>query len=120
MPRGDRTGPTGAGAMTGRGLGYCAGYPVPRYAAAGYGCGRGAGGYGGGRGFRHRYYATGVPGWGRAMPAPAYPPPAGYAAPAPPAPREEATALRAESEYLATALDEIKARLAELESGNDE
>ena len=26
MPRGDRTGPTGKGAMTGRGLGFCTGF----------------------------------------------------------------------------------------------
>ena len=31
MPRGDRTGPWGAGPMTGRAAGYCAGYPVPGY-----------------------------------------------------------------------------------------
>ncbi len=33
MPRGDRTGPAGYGAMTGRGMGYCAGYPHPGYVA---------------------------------------------------------------------------------------
>ena len=32
MPRGDRTGPWGAGPMTGRAAGYCAGYPAPGYA----------------------------------------------------------------------------------------
>lgn len=31
MPGGDRTGPAGAGPMTGRAAGYCAGYPVPVY-----------------------------------------------------------------------------------------
>ncbi|MCK4510615.1 DUF5320 domain-containing protein, partial [bacterium] len=35
MPRGDRSGPGGAGPMTGRGLGYCAGYPAPGYMADG-------------------------------------------------------------------------------------
>jgi hypothetical protein len=29
MPRGDGTGPMGMGAMTGRGMGFCAGYVVP-------------------------------------------------------------------------------------------
>ena len=29
MPRGDRTGPGGLGAGTGRGAGYCMGYDVP-------------------------------------------------------------------------------------------
>ena len=31
MPRGDGTGPMGLGPMTGRGVGYCAGYSVPGY-----------------------------------------------------------------------------------------
>ncbi|MDI3534182.1 MAG: hypothetical protein PWQ82_547 [Thermosediminibacterales bacterium] len=31
MPRGDGTGPRGLGPMTGRGMGYCAGFPVPGY-----------------------------------------------------------------------------------------
>lgn len=29
MPRGDGTGPLGSGPRTGRGAGYCAGYPMP-------------------------------------------------------------------------------------------
>ena len=32
MPRGDRTGPSGLGPMTGRGAGDCAGYSIPGYA----------------------------------------------------------------------------------------
>jgi hypothetical protein len=52
MPRGDRTGPMGIGPMTGRGAGYCAGYPVPGYANP---LVPGRGGRGGGRG------------WGRGM-----------------------------------------------------
>ncbi len=31
MPAGDKTGPEGKGAMTGRGAGYCAGYDQPGY-----------------------------------------------------------------------------------------
>ena len=52
MPRGDRTGPWGAGPMTGRAAGYCAGYPVPGYMnpPVGYG-----------RGWRHGHGR----GWGR-------------------------------------------------------
>lgn len=56
MPAGDRRGPDGLGPMTGRGAGYCAGYPVPGYenpgAGRGFGGGRGRGGWGRG-------------GWGR-------------------------------------------------------
>lgn len=51
MPRGDRTGPAGAGPMTGRGMGFCAGYHQPGY-ATGSGFGRGTG-----RGFRNRRFA---------------------------------------------------------------
>ena len=56
MPRGDRTGPWGAGPMTGRGAGYCAGYSVPGYTNPVGGYGRGWG-RGRGRGFGR--------GWGR-------------------------------------------------------
>ncbi|MEO0085646.1 MAG: DUF5320 domain-containing protein [candidate division WOR-3 bacterium] len=52
MPRGDRTGPAGFGPMTGRGLGYCAGFPNPGYMAGGGWFGRGRGrGFGRGRGW---------------------------------------------------------------------
>lgn len=78
MPRGDRTGPVGLGPMTGRALGYCAGYDVPGYAnpvGVGYGMGFGKGR---GFGYRHRYYATGFPRWSRFRPywmhPPLYPP----------------------------------------------
>jgi len=54
MPGGDGTGPLGLGSMTGRGLGYCAGYSMPGYTVfpgRGRGMGRGWG-RGFGRGFR--------------------------------------------------------------------
>ncbi|HNR33506.1 MAG TPA: DUF5320 domain-containing protein, partial [Candidatus Hydrogenedentes bacterium] len=70
MPGGDRTGPLGAGPMTGRGAGRCAGFDMPGYAnpvpgRGFWGRGFGRGGGGGGRGWRHWYYATGLPGWMR-------------------------------------------------------
>lgn len=37
MPFGDATGPAGFGPMTGRGAGYCAGYPVPGHLNRGIG-----------------------------------------------------------------------------------
>ena len=58
MPRGDKTGPWGAGSMTGRAAGYCAGYPVPGYVNQPYGYGRGMR-RGRGRGFGR--------GWGRGL-----------------------------------------------------
>lgn len=70
MPRGDGTGPEGLGPMTGRGAGYCAGFPVPGYRnPVGYwggGFRRWPGRWlGFGRGWRRMYYATGLPGWAR-------------------------------------------------------
>jgi hypothetical protein len=46
MPRGDGTGPSGLGPMTGRRVGFCAGFRVPGYLnfvgrGSGLGCGRG-------------------------------------------------------------------------------
>jgi hypothetical protein len=65
MPWGDRTGPAGLGPMTGRGAGYCAGYPVPGFAnpwVPAWG-GRGRGWGGRGRGFWGRGWR--LWGWGR-------------------------------------------------------
>lgn len=118
MPSGDRTGPLGSGPMTGRGLGICAGYGVPGYANnfIGFGRGRGGGfgrglGMGGGRGWRHQYYATGLPGWARGC-APAYPPSAGY----PDVTAEaELANLQKQAQYLKDTLREIEERLSELQ-----
>jgi hypothetical protein len=55
MPRGDRTGPLGEGPMTGRQLGYGAGYDSPGYTkGSGWGAGRGF--FGRGRGFFGRRF----------------------------------------------------------------
>lgn len=108
MPRGDRTGPWGMGPMTGRGAGYCAGYAVPGYMNAGPGPGFGLG-WGGG--WRHRFYATGLPGWARFGCAPAW----GYGPPAPPTPEQEADELKAQAEWLQEQLDAIHRRIEEIE-----
>ncbi|MCD6522875.1 MAG: DUF5320 domain-containing protein [Candidatus Diapherotrites archaeon] len=61
MPYGDGTGPLGLGPMTGRGLGYCAGYNAPGF-VFGPGWGRGRGWRRGwGRGFGWRFW--GAPYW---------------------------------------------------------
>ena len=52
MPRGDKTGPQGAGPMTGRAAGYCAGYAAPGHMNPTGGYGRRGKGRGWGRGFR--------------------------------------------------------------------
>jgi len=121
MPRGDRTGPWGAGPMTGRAAGYCAGYPVPGYMNPipryGRGWGRG-GGRGRGRGFGRGW-------WGY---PPQYPSPMQYAYPPqtyPPAtptqsPKQEIGALEnykkeleAERADLEQEMNEIETRIKE-------
>ena len=55
--------------MTGRGMGYCAGYAQAGFANPGpgfAGVGRGPGMRWGGRGFRNQFHATGLTGWQRA------------------------------------------------------
>ncbi len=58
MPRGDRTGPNGAGAMSGRRAGFCVGNNVPGYQNSNnfYGGGRGFG-------FRHGFRKGGYSGY---------------------------------------------------------
>jgi len=100
MPRGDRTGPMGAGPMTGRGAGYCAGYSAPGFANPTPR--RGLGFRGGGHGWRHMFYATGLPGWQRF----------GYT---PPTPQQETDTLKAQADWLKQQLDAINKRIADLE-----
>ncbi|TKJ18759.1 MAG: hypothetical protein CEE43_17330 [Promethearchaeota archaeon Loki_b32] len=127
MPGGDRTGPRGLGSMTGRGLGYCAGYDAPGYTIGpGMGLGRGWGrgwGVGYGRGFG---YGRGV-GYGRGLGyrgpnyAPVYTPyPSGIIPQI--TPENQLTMLKQEKEYLESemngiksAVDDISKRIEELE-----
>jgi len=122
MPRGDRTGPMGMGPMTGRGAGYCAGSGMPGYSNPGFGQGFGMSfgggrgfcghGFGGGRGWRHWFYATGLPGWARF---------GGYAAPySQPDPKMEKQALKNQADALQSELDLVKKRLSEIESETTE
>jgi len=116
MPGGDRTGPAGMGPRTGRGAGYCSGYPVPGYAnpvagrGVGFGRGRGFWGGGGGRGWRNWYYATGLTGWQRT--GGAWP----WAAPAMPTREQELDGLKGQAEDLEDTLEGIRKRIAEIEA----
>lgn len=106
MPGGDRTGPRGFGPLTGRRAGYCAGYDLPGSAnpVPGYGMrfrGR-FGSWGVGHGWRHWFYATGLPGWARAGAVP-------------PVPEQELAGLKNEAELLKDQLDAINRRIVELE-----
>jgi hypothetical protein len=61
MPQGDGTGPAGQGSMTGRAMGFCAGFNSPGFMNPGFGRGRGLGrGMGRGRGFAWRARAMQV------------------------------------------------------------
>ncbi len=113
MPRGDGTGPAGAGSMTGRAAGYCAGYNTPGFAnpipGRGLGFGRGRGGLGFGRG---RGFGRGWGGFGYAPSAYNGPYPAAY--PQPTA-QQEADALKNEAQYLKDALEDVNKRISELD-----
>ena len=97
MPRGNRTGPMGAGPMTGRAAGFCAGNAVSGFACFGGGRGRGMGGGGFGRGF----------GRGRIEPAV----PAGA-----PTGAQELAVLKQQARQLQADLELIQGRIQELES----
>ncbi|MCE5199596.1 MAG: DUF5320 domain-containing protein [Armatimonadota bacterium] len=112
MPRGDGTGPQGLGSMTGRGLGYCAGYSVPGFAnpisrGLGRGMAWGRGG-GGGRGLAFRRGRGGF-----------YPPYAGFVPPVagvfPVGVPDEETVLKSHVSALEEQLAAVKARLGEIE-----
>ncbi len=107
MPRGDRTGPMGAGPMTGRGAGWCAGYDRPGFANPAPWLGLGLG-HRGRCGWRNTYYATGLPGWAHA--GYGFPPP-----PPPPAPEQELSALKAQAQWLGDQLARVKERIEEIE-----
>jgi len=108
MPGGNRMGPLGAGPMTGRGAGYCAGGGAAGNITAGgrfcgFGRGRGGRGGGGGRGCRNMFFATGLPGWARFDCAPAA------------ETADEKQMLTNQADALRTQLDNIQKRLERLE-----
>ena len=108
MPRGDRTGPMGYGSLTGRRMGFCAGYDLPGFAnlagCGGFGRAWGRGG-GFGRGMAFRGGRHGREGWGM-PPAPAGFP--GYG------PAGESARIKAEIEVLENTLEALKNRLDEI------
>ncbi|MEO0155771.1 MAG: DUF5320 domain-containing protein [candidate division WOR-3 bacterium] len=122
MPFGDRIGPLGIGQITGRGAGYCAGYPVPDYMNSlpgSRGSCRAWFGRGGGRGWRHWYWATGLPGWVRARMG--YPAFGMWQMPYPyePSPKEEMAILKEQAEFLEKQLEEVQNRISTLEKAQE-
>ena len=114
MPRGDRTGPAGAGPRTGRGLGYCAGYATPGYTK---GRPRGGGGYGRGFGRGYGYWnrpPARPPYWNQ--PQQNYAPQGAGAYPSPRSEEEELQILEEEAQMLKNRLEEIEDRMDELEN----
>jgi len=120
MPRGNGTGPMGMGAMTGRGMGFCAGYDRPGYTnmIPGGGTwssfGRGCGFRNGGRGWRQGFAAAGRPGWRHFGD---YGAPYGNWGPySQDDPEMEKEALKTQANFLQSELDQIKKRLEDIES----
>lgn len=128
MPYGDRTGPMGAGPMTGRAAGFCAGYNRPGNMnpnrgfgfRMGRGGGFGGGGGGGGRGWRNQFRATGVPGWARngGYNSPTIYNPTPYEPEI--TPEEELKVLKTQSKMLEKDLSDLKKRIEELETAKNE
>lgn len=113
MPFGDRTGPGGMGPGTGRGMGYCHGFPWPGYFSR---PGWGFFGRCGGWGWRHWFHATGLPGWLRATPGwPWCGPPATA-----PSPEQELGFLKRQAQFFERALENIRKRIEELSAKAEE
>lgn len=113
MPRGDQTGPDGQGPMTGRGLGYCAGYPNPGFMNNAFGRGfrggfRGRGRIGYGRGLGLGFRGGRGPGY--------YPDFYDYPPYSAPTKEEELQMLKNQSKSIKKEMEEIQKRISELES----
>ncbi len=122
MPFGDRTGPLGLGAMTGRRAGYCAGYATPGYMNRFGQFGpfrsmhRGGGrGFGRGIGLNAQVPPYGVPSYNPGQIPPGYvvPDTAGD-------PDYEIVMLKKQAAYLEATLKDLKKQIGELEDGDTE
>lgn len=111
MPGFDGTGPMGMGAMTGGGHGQC----TPYYQTSGSAGFRPGQGRSGGRGYRHMYWATGLPGWRRPNSAAfqAIPPTASFTG------GQEIDFLKNQAQVLKAELDAVNARLQEIKAKDE-
>lgn len=122
MPGGDGTGPLGQGPMTGRAMGYCAGYSVPRFMNPGFGRGFWRRGFGRGRGSGWRWRFTPIaPTQPQQVWEPIQVQPQVYQ----PAKEQEMQmlederkAIEQEQEVLKQELEEIRKRIEELKKNN--
>ncbi|MHC1724499.1 MAG: DUF5320 domain-containing protein [Syntrophobacteraceae bacterium] len=112
MPRGDRTGPTGAGPRTGRVKGFCMGFDIP--GAFNQPQDLASPGAGGGRhGRRNRFFSTGLTGQQRSAVFGIEPKPDDLSN-SKFVPESELATLKVQASYLQKALDGIKRRMQEL------
>ncbi len=121
MPRGDRTGPTGAGPRTGRMRGFCMGFGIPGTFNRPRGiafAGRG----GGGRGWRNRFFDTGLTGWQRSAGFAPWRGPREFVDPGSSfdfEPESQLETLKAQAGYLEKILEGIKRRIQKLGPGTE-
>ena len=101
------------GPMTGRGAGFCAEFGAPGYMNP-YPGGFRRGGSLGSRGWRNRYYATGMPGWARGFGWGGYAPYADDSTP-----QDELHFLKTQAEVLKNQLEEIEKRISEMAASED-
>lgn len=102
MPGGDRTGPMGAGPMTGRGLGYCVGYGASGFSHRGGGWGLGGRGRGRGGGWRCGFHGMDRGRWWSMNP------------PGATDPVQERELLQREQAFLKSQMEQIQQRLEAL------
>ncbi|MDK2820927.1 MAG: hypothetical protein PWP31_892 [Clostridia bacterium] len=112
MPRGDRTGPWGLGPRTGRGAGFCNGFPTPGYANPGFGPG-----FGRGRGMGRRMFGFGnmLPAGWWGIPFPGAVPPQGQGKQ-----NVDLEVLKQQADMLEKQLNGIKQQLKEMENEEDQ
>jgi len=124
MPGGDKTGPRGEGAMTGRGMGFCSGNEIPGYSNPGFNS-RARGGFGFGqgigRGNRRGFPGSGQAGWagGRGRGNPTYSSESHIDFPTTNNRAEEVRYLANEAKRLKQMLDEINSKIDRLSKEND-
>ena len=120
MPGGDGTGPNGMGSMTGRRMGFCAGFNTPGYANRprfGYGRGFGGGGVNRprlGMAWRRGRGGGGGYGWNWQSPFVVNPVIASSVVRNPMAPTNQVEMLKQEKEYLKSELTEIQKAIEDI------
>ncbi|MBN1382926.1 MAG: DUF5320 domain-containing protein [Deltaproteobacteria bacterium] len=103
MPRGNRTGPIGAGPRTGRGAAFCSGYDIPGFVHV-------APVRFFGRGWGERFFARGMGGWARGFW------PSRFFSSSVQNPDMEIDQLKQEVSFLERTISDLKSRMDDLKS----